>query len=58
MEISVDCRVDAGTLSAPVRYGLVTSLEVAPAVQIDLHAQVQQGIRDQVQERARQQVSV
>lgn len=58
MEISVDCRVDAGTLSVPVRYGLVASLEVAPAVQIDLHAQVQQGIREQVRERARQQVSV
>lgn len=58
MEISVDCRVDAGTLSAPVRYGLVASLEVAPAIQIDLHAQVREGVRDHVQELARQQVSV
>lgn len=58
MEISVDCRVDAGTLSAPVRYGLVASVEVAPAVQVDLHAQVRQGLREQVQERARQQVAV
>lgn len=58
MEISVDCRVDAGTLSAPVRYALVASLEVAPAVQVDLHAQVRQGLREQVQERARQQVVV
>jgi hypothetical protein len=58
MEISVDCRVDAGTLSAPIRYGLVASLEVAPAVQVDLHAQVRQGIREQVQERVRQQVAV
>jgi hypothetical protein len=58
MEISVDCRVDAGTLSAPIRYGLVASLEVALAVQVDLHAQVRQGIREQVQERVRQQVPV
>lgn len=40
LTISVDCRVDAGTLTAPVRYALVASLEVNASVQADLHAQV------------------
>lgn len=58
MEISVDCRVDAGSLSAPVRYGLVAAVEVASTVQVDLHAQVRDAIREQVQERLRSQVAV
>lgn len=58
LEISVDCRVDAGTLSAPVRYGLVASLEVGATVQTDLHAEVRQGIRAQVQQRLREQVAI
>lgn len=58
IEISVDCRVDAGTLAAPVRFGLVAALEVATTVQVDLHAQVRQGIREQLQARLREQVAV
>lgn len=58
MELAVDCRVDAGRLDNPVRFGLVASIEVAPAVAIDLHAQVRDGLREQVQQRARQQVLV
>jgi hypothetical protein len=58
MAISVDCRVDAGTLPAPIRYGLAVSLEVAPSVQADLHAQVRQGVQAQVQQRVREQVAV
>jgi Subtilase family len=58
LAISVDCRVDAGTLPAPVRYGLAASLEVAATVRADLHAQVRQGIRQQVQQRLREEVTV
>ncbi len=58
MAISVDCRVDAGSLPAPVRYGLAVSLEVAASVQVDLHAQVRQAVRAQVQQRVRDQVAV
>jgi hypothetical protein len=52
LSLSVDCRVDAGTLGAPVRYGLVASLEVNTSVQADLHAQVRQGLRAQAAQRA------
>lgn len=52
LTLSVDCRVDAGRISAPVRYGLVASIEVSTAVQADLHAQVRQGLRVQAAQRA------
>lgn len=57
LAIDVDCRVDAGSLPAPVRYGLAASLEVSTSVQIDLHQQVQSRLREEVRERARAQVS-
>jgi hypothetical protein len=40
LRINVNCRVDAGRLDAPVRYGLVATLEVGVTVAIDLHAGV------------------
>jgi hypothetical protein len=51
LSLSVDCRVDAGTLKSPVRYALVASLEVNSSVQADLHAQVRQGLRVQAAQR-------
>jgi hypothetical protein len=56
LAIDVDCRVDTGSLSAPVRYGLVASLEVAATIQMDIHDQVRQALRTQVQERIRSRV--
>jgi len=58
LAIDVDCRVDAGSLQNPVRYGLAASLEVASSVTVDLHAEVRAQVRAMVRERARSQVSV
>jgi len=51
LAIDVDCRVDAGRLEAPVRYGLAVSLELATTVNVDLHEEVRQGLQTQVRER-------
>lgn len=53
LTVDVDCRVGAGKLPSPVRYGLAVSLEMAATVRVDLHAQVQ----EQLQARARQRVA-
>lgn len=55
MEINVDCRIDAGTLEGGfVRYALAASVEVAPEIEVDLHAEVRDQLRTAVQARARQ----
>jgi hypothetical protein len=51
LSLDVDCRVDAGRLDAPVRYGVAVSLEVAATAQIDIHAQVRAGLRVQARQR-------
>jgi len=51
LPVDIDCRVDAGTLSAPVRYGVAVSLEVAATAQVDIHAQVRAGLRVQARQR-------
>jgi hypothetical protein len=43
--IDVDCRVDAGKLETPVRFGLAVSLEMATTIQADLYDQIAQGLR-------------
>lgn len=53
LEINIDCRVDAGKLAQPVRFGLVTSLEIGEGVLIDLHDEVQQQLQVQVRQRLR-----
>lgn len=53
LEINVDCRVDAGRLTAPVRFGIAATLEIAATVQADIHAEVRQQLRIRLQERAR-----
>lgn len=50
LAVDVDCKVD-GDLERPVRYALVASLEVRTTVQADIHAQVRQTLREQVQQR-------
>ncbi|WP_396922498.1 hypothetical protein [Mycolicibacterium sp.] len=45
LEINVDCRVDAGRLSAPVRYGLAATLEVAATIRADIHAEIRQQLQ-------------
>lgn len=51
LTLDVECRVDGGTLGAPVRYGVAVSLEVAATAQIDIHAQVRAGLRVQARQR-------
>jgi hypothetical protein len=53
MEINVDCRVDVGRLSAPVRYGLAATLEVAATVQADIQAEIQQQLQIRLRTRTR-----
>ena len=57
LAISVDCRVDAGKLPAPVRYAIVASIEVNASVQADIHTQVRQGLRARVQSGVQAQVA-
>lgn len=45
LRIDVDCRVDAGRLDAPVRYGLAATLEVGATVATDIHAEVRQQLQ-------------
>ena len=45
LSIDIDCRIDAGKLVGPIRYGIVATLEVADSVQADIHAQIRQGLR-------------
>lgn len=54
--IDVDCRADAGSFPAPVRFGLAASLEVASNIQIDVHGEVLMSLRQQVRQRARTQI--
>lgn len=54
VQVHVDCRVDAGRLTDPVRYGLAVSIEMAETVKADIHDQVRQELRAEV--RARSQV--
>jgi hypothetical protein len=51
LAIDVDCRIDVGRPSTPVRYGLAVSLELAATVRADIHSEVRQGLRAQVRER-------
>ncbi|WP_235718542.1 hypothetical protein [Mycolicibacterium goodii] len=53
LEINVDCRVDAGRLAAPVRYGLAATLEVAPTIRIDIHHEVRQQLQIRLRTRTR-----
>lgn len=53
LEINIDCRVDAGKLEQPVRFGLVASLEIGEGVLIDLHDEVRQQLQVQVRQRLR-----
>lgn len=57
LQIHVDCRVDAGRLSAPVRFGIAATLEVAATIQADIHAEVHQQLQIRLRERARQRAS-
>ena len=51
LAIEVDCRIDAGRISAPIRYGLAVSLELATTVRADVHAEIKQGLRVQLRDR-------
>lgn len=53
LEINVDCRVDAGRLSAPVRYGLAATLEVAATIRADIHAEIRQQLQVRLRTQSR-----
>lgn len=53
LAIDIDCRSDAGSLQAPVRYGLAASLEVGASVRSDIHNEIRARLREQIRERAR-----
>lgn len=53
LEINIDCRVDAGRLSAPVRYGLAATLEVAATIRADIHAEVRQQLQIRLRAQSR-----
>lgn len=57
LQIGVDCRVDAGSLSVPVRFGIAATLEVGAAVQSDIHAEIHQQLQVRLRDRARQNTS-
>jgi hypothetical protein len=50
LEIAVDCIVDAGRLTAPIRYAIAATIEVGATVQVDLHAQVSQALAVRAQQ--------
>lgn len=51
LTLQVDCRIDAGQIDAPIRFGLVASVEMASTVRADIHLQVQEQLRVQAQQR-------
>jgi hypothetical protein len=51
LAVDVDCRIDAGTVDVPVRYGLAMSLELASTVRADIHAEIRQRLQVQLHER-------
>lgn len=53
LEINVDCRVDAGRLATPVRYGLAATLEVAATIRADIHQEVRQQLQVRLRTRTR-----
>ncbi|SBS76637.1 conserved hypothetical protein [uncultured Mycobacterium sp.] len=54
LQIGVDCRVDAGRLSAPVRFGVAATLEVGTSIRADIQAEVRQQLQIRLRDRARQ----
>ena len=44
LTIKVNCRQEAGKITAPVPYGLVVSLEVAEGIDIAIYEEVRQRI--------------
>lgn len=49
LAIDVDCRVRVGRLHKPVRFGLAATIEVGQDVRIDVHSEVRDRLRAEVQ---------
>jgi hypothetical protein len=45
VQVNVDCRIDAGRVTTPVRYGLAVSIEMATTVRADIDAELRQALR-------------
>jgi hypothetical protein len=54
--VDIDCRDDAMPTISPVRYGLVVSIEVAPATSELVHDEVREGLRTRLRQRTAAQV--
>jgi hypothetical protein len=52
VQVNVDCRIDAGRVTTPIRYGLAVSIEMATTVRADIHAELRQALRAEVRTRA------
>ena len=52
LQINVDCRVDAGRLQAPTRYGIAATLEIGTTVRADIQAEVRQQVQLRVRSTA------
>jgi len=46
--IKVNCRADAGEITAPIRYGLAVSLEVAEGISLPLYEEIRNRLRIRV----------
>ena len=49
LEIQVSCRADAGELDESVPYAIVTTLEVAPEIGIDIYDEIRTSVRARVE---------
>jgi hypothetical protein len=52
LDIRVNCKVDVGSLSSPIRYGLAVSLEVAEGIDVPIYDEIRTRIAPTVQIRA------
>ncbi len=48
LDVSADCRADAGAVVAPVRFGLAVTLEMAETVRVDLYEQARSALEVQL----------
>jgi hypothetical protein len=51
LAVDIDCRIDAGRIDVPVRYGLALSLELGPNARADVHAEVRAGLQAELRAR-------
>jgi hypothetical protein len=53
LAIDVDCRVRVGRLEEPIRFALVATLEVGSEIAVDVHQEIRERLRQEIQAQAR-----